>query len=114
MTCKWPSGACAYYEQEALKPDHAGRVWMHCEQGLSMTSASMARFMMFCLRHNVEIGSVHPFNPKFERCLVIASVRIKPDQIAEFEVSTGGKLRKPPKIHLNSASPSEVSSEGAE
>ena len=66
-----------------------------------MTKASMARFMMFCLQNSVEIGDVWAFNPKFRGCSVIASVRIKPDQIEAFERETGGKLRTPPRIVLN-------------
>lgn len=34
--CKWPEGTCACYARKAVKPDYAGRVWMHCEEGLSM------------------------------------------------------------------------------
>ncbi len=101
--CKWPSGACACAVAEAVRKDPGGRVWMHCEEGLSMTKASMSRFMMFCLRNSVEIGSVHALNPKYERCSVMAAVRIRPDQFEAFERETGGKLRKPPKITLNSA-----------
>lgn len=101
--CSWPSGTCACAVAENEREDYAGRVWMHCEEGLSMTKASMARFMMFCLRNSVEIGSVHAFNPKYDRCSVGAAIRIRPDQIETFEFETGGKLRKPPKIQLNNA-----------
>jgi hypothetical protein len=102
MTCQWPEGICKCWEREQSKPDLHGRVWMHCEEGLGLTKASMARFMVFCLKKNVEIGSVHAFNPRYDRSLVLASVRIKPDQIEAFERETGGKLRRPPKINLNS------------
>jgi hypothetical protein len=76
---------------------------MHCEEGLSMTKASMARFVMFCLSNNVEIGTIHPFNYRYQRCQVTASVRIHPDLFSAFEKATGGKLRKPPRISLNSS-----------
>tara|TARA_R100000951_G_scaffold16512_1_gene13001 strand:+ start:12735 stop:13010 length:276 start_codon:yes stop_codon:yes gene_type:complete len=79
---------------------------MHCEEGLSMTKTSMSRFVVFCLRNRIEIGTIHPFNPDYERCQVSASVRLKPEQFAAFEAETGGKLRKPPRISLNSSSPS--------
>ena len=104
--CKWPESTGACYAQEAVKPDYAGRVWMHCEEGLSMTKASMSRFVMFCLRNRVEIGDIHPFNPNYDRCQVSASVRLKPEQFSAFEAETGGKLREPPRISLNSSSPS--------
>lgn len=81
--------------------DVYGRVWRHCEEGLSMTKASMARFMMFCLKNNVEIGSVHAFNANYHGCQVMAAIRIKPEQIAAFEADTGGKLRRPPRLVLN-------------
>ena len=86
---------------EPREVDYAGRVWMHCEEGLSLSKASMSRFMMYCLTHNVEIGSVHPFNANYKNSLVIASVRLRPNQFQEFEKETGGKLRHPAKIHLN-------------
>lgn len=109
--CKWPEGTCACYAKEAVKPDYAGRVWMHCEEGLSMTKASMSRFVMFCLRSNVEIGSIHAVNPNYDRCLVMAAVRLKPEQFEAFEVETGGKLRNPPRISLNSSTPAGTLSE---
>lgn len=101
--CSWPSGTCACWEAAQAKPDdHAGRVWMHCDEGLSYSKASLSRFMMFCLGNNVEIGSVHAFNAKFPRSQVSAAVRLRPDQFAAFERETGGKLRQPPRINLNS------------
>ena len=106
--CKWPEGTCACYAQEAVKPDYAGRVWMHCEEGLSMTKASMSRFVMFCLRNRIEIGSIYPLNPNYERCQVSVSIRLKPEQFAAFEAETGGKLREPPRISLNSSSPADT------
>jgi len=81
--------------------DFQGRVWRHCEEGLSMSKASMARFMMFVLKNDIEIGDVYAFNPGFERCQVLASIRIRPDQIEAFERETGGKLRRPPRVVLN-------------
>jgi hypothetical protein len=81
---------------------------MHCEEGLSMTKASMSRFVMFCLRNRIEIGTIHPFDPNYERSQVSASVRLKPEQFTAFEAETGGKLRAPPRISLNSSSPSDT------
>ena len=87
-------------EQKDPKGVH-GRVWMHCETGLTYSKASMYRFMMFCLGNNVEIGSVSAFNPKHRNCQVMAAVRIKPEDIDAFEVETGGKLKAPPKMVLS-------------
>lgn len=81
--------------------DHYGRVWRHCEQGLTMTKASMARFMMFCLSNNVQIGDVYAFNANYKGSQVLASIRLKPEQIEAFEAETGGKLRRPPRLVLN-------------
>ncbi len=100
--CKWPEGTCACYAQEAVKPDYAGRIWMHCEEGLNLSKSSMTRFVMFCLTNNVEIGSLHPFNSNFPRS------QVKPDQFPAFENETGGKLRPPPRISLNSSSPDNI------
>ena len=99
--CTWPSGTCKCWEAEQSKPDPHGRVWMHCEEGLSYSKASLARFMVFCLGNNVEIGGVHAFNPRFPRSQVSAAVRLKPSQFAAFERETGGKLRNPPRIVLS-------------
>lgn len=99
-SCGKETHYCACPEPGTEK-DMYGRVWRHCEEGLSMTNASMARFMMFCLRNSVEIGDVYAFNPKHERCLVICSIRIRPEQIPAFESETGGRLRRPPRIVLN-------------
>ena len=100
--CTWPSGTCACYLERIEKPhDHAGRVWMHCEDGLSFTKASMARFMMFCLGNNVEIVDVSAFNPKFSGSQVTAAIRLRPDQFEAFETATRGKLREPPTLSLN-------------
>lgn len=100
--CTWPLGACSVYEMEQ-KPDHYGRVWMHCEEGLSYSKASMGRFVVFCLGNNVKIGEVHAFNPRHKNCQVSAVVRLDPSQFSSFEAETGGKLREPPKIILNSS-----------
>ena len=81
--------------------DIYGRVWMHCESGLALTKASMARFMMFVLKNKVEIGTIYAFNPRYERSLVLASVRLKPEQFEAFERETGGMLREPIQVQLN-------------
>lgn len=83
------------------KPDRTGRVWMHCEEGLSMSKASAGRFMYFCLVNQVEVGDVYAFDPSYRGSQVVASVRLRPDQFEAFERKTGGKLRKPPKVKLN-------------
>lgn len=99
--CKWPNGTCVCYAKEQNKPDPFGRVWMHCETGLSYSKASLARFMMFCLGNNVEIGSVDAFNPRYKRCQVSAAICLKPEQFAAFEEATGGKLREPSVLKLS-------------
>lgn len=99
--CSWPNGYCQCWAAEQSKPDPFGRVWMHCEEGLSMSKASLARFMVFCLTNRVEMGSVSAFQPSYSRSSVLASVRLKPEQFADFERETGGKLRKPPRVKLN-------------
>lgn len=103
--CRWPEGACACYSAKVDKPDPQGRVWMHCEDGLSMSKASMTRFIMFCLTNSVEIGSIHPFNYRYKNSQVSAAIRIHPDLFQAFETETRGKLRRPPRISLNSSSP---------
>lgn len=104
MACKWPQGTCACYAENAQKADYAGRVWMHCEEGLSLSKASMTRFVMFCLTNNIEIGDIHPFDCRYPNSQVSASIRLKPDQFEDFERETKGKLQKPPRISLNSSS----------
>ena len=99
--CRWPEGTCLCWAEKESNPDPFGRVWMHCEEGLTYSKASMARFMMFCLGNNVEIGSVDAFNANYRGCQVLAAVRLKPEQFESFEKETGGKLRKPPKVNLN-------------
>lgn len=101
MACNWPEGTCACYLKTSAESDPYGREWMHCEQGLTMTKASMARFMMFCLQHSVEIGSVSAFRPDIRGASVYASIRIHPDIISDFETATGGKLKRPPVIKLS-------------
>jgi hypothetical protein len=83
------------------EPDIYGRVWMHCESGLALNKASMSRFIMYVLTNKIEIGQIYAFNPNFKNSLVIASIRIRPDQIEAFERETKGKLRQPPEVHLN-------------
>lgn len=75
--------------------DYLDREWMVCESGLSLTKASMARFVVYCLTHRVLIGDIYPFNPEYKRSLVMATVRLRPDQFEEFERETGGKLTQP-------------------
>lgn len=99
-SCKWPDGACACHVAQENKGDVYGRVWMHCEEGLNFSKASMTRFVMFCLGNNVEIGDLYPFDAKFPRCQVSASVRLRKDQFAKFESETGGKLRLPARTVL--------------
>lgn len=75
---------------------------MHCEEGLSQTKASMARFMMFVLSNRVELGSVSASGGgRYHGATVEAAVLLKPELIEAFERETGGKLRKPPRVHLN-------------
>lgn len=99
--CTWPEGYCQCWAAEQSKPDPFGRVWMHCESGLNMSNASLARLLKFCLANNVKIGSIDAFQPKYSRSAVCASVRLRPEQFEAFERDTGGKLREPPKIKLN-------------
>ena len=87
--------------EPGTEKDMYGRVWRHCEDGLSLTKASMSRLMMFVLKNKIEIGEIYAFNPKYPRCQVLGSFRLREDQIEEFEKETGGKLRKPPKLVLN-------------
>lgn len=101
MACKWPEGVCACYEKHHMEEDPWGRVWMHCDSGLNLSKASMARFMMFCLTNKVEFGAISAFAPEYPRCQVSAAIRIHPSLISAFEKETGGKLRKPPHIKLN-------------
>lgn len=100
MTCSWPNGTCASYGKHHMAEDPWGRVWMHCEEGLTMTKASMARFMMFCLANKVEFGSIDAFAPDYPGCQVSAAIRIHPSLIKDFERETKAKLRKPPRLVL--------------
>lgn len=84
-----------------MTPDVYGRIPMVCESGLAMTKASMTRFIMHVLKHNIELLSLHPFNANYHGCHVSAAVRIKPEQIAAFEAETGGKLKEPATLNLN-------------
>ena len=84
------------------EPDVYGRVWRHCESGLMLTKTSMTRFIMFVLENHIEIGTLYAFDPTFHRSLVVASLRLRPDQFGAFERETGGKLRLPRTIKLNS------------
>ena len=99
--CTWPSGHCQHWAEWQCKPDPFGREWMHCESGLTMSKASLARFMTYCLQNHVEIGQIDALQPHYARSLVMASIRLHPDQFAAFERETGGKLRKPPVVNLN-------------
>lgn len=83
-----------------MDKNYKGRVWMHCESGLKLNKASMARFMMYVLKNDVEIGDIYAFNRNHSNSEVICSVRLREDQFMEFEQQTGGKLRYPPKIIL--------------
>ena len=83
------------------EPDIYGRVWMHCESGLTLTKASLSRFMLFILKNKIELGQIYAFNPKYSNSLVLASIRIRPDQIEAFERETKAKLRHPPEVNLN-------------
>lgn len=94
-SCTWPNGHCLHWAESQSKPDPFGRVWMHCEQGLSMSNASLARFLSFCLKNNVKIGDMHALNPRYPRSHVTASVLLKPSQFEAFEKETGGKLSQP-------------------
>ena len=93
-----------YLQQLSDPPPPPARddpVWMHCEQGLSFTKASVTRLMMHVLRNRIEIGDLYAFNPRYPGCNVIGSFKLRPSQFSAFEQETGGKLRLPPKIKLN-------------
>lgn len=106
--CRWPEGVCACYSENVQKPDPHGRVWMHCEEGLSLSKASMARFVMHCLVNNIEIGQIHPFNYRYPRSQVSASVRLRPEQFEAFEHETKGRLHHPPRVSLNASSAEDL------
>ena len=109
--CNWPeSGPCSCYMANVDKPDPYGRIWMHCEEGLCLSKASMSRFIMFCLLNNVDIGSIYPFDYRHRNSQVSATVKLKPEQFEAFEVETHGELRKPPRISLNSSNASTIES----
>lgn len=101
MSCEWPVSACECWLLAQEKGDHYGRIWMHCDEGLSYSKVSMTRFVMFCLGNNIEIGDLYAFNPKFPMCQVSAAVKLRPDQFDAFEKETKGKLRKPPVVSFN-------------
>lgn len=84
-----------------MTPDYKGRIPMVCESGLSLTKASMTRFIMHVLMNDIKLHDLHPMNRHYHGSHVGASVRIRPDQIAAFEAETGGKLREPATICLN-------------
>lgn len=104
MTCKWPQGTCASYMKHHMEEDPFGRIWMHCDSGLTYTKASLSRFMIFCLGNNVEFGRIAAFAPEYRGCQVSAVIRIHPSLVSAFEEQTGGKLKWPPKLKLNSTS----------
>lgn len=89
-------------EKDYPEKDYLGRVWMHCDSGLSLTKASMARFMIYCLKNNILIGDIYALNPKYERSLVCAAVCLRPEHIEEFTRETGGVLTEPAVFKLNS------------
>lgn len=99
--CLWPNGTCQVYIKHTTKPDPWGRVWMHCEEGLNMSKASLSRLMTFVLQNNIELGSISASQPRYSRSAVYCAVRLKPEQFEAFERETGGKLREPPKVNLN-------------
>ena len=82
------------------EPDIYGRVWMHCESGLNLTKACMARFMVYVLKNRIEIGQIYAFDPRYDRTLVCVSLRLRPDQFEDFERATGGKLKPPTQVKL--------------
>jgi len=84
-----------------MTPDIYGRIPMVCESGLTMSKVSMARLMMHILQNDIELLEIYTFNNRYPRCQVIASFRIKPEQITEFEEVTKGKLKPPATIQLN-------------
>lgn len=81
--------------------DYKGRMWMHCESGLTLTKASMSRMIMFCLTNDVEIGDIYAMSPDYPRSQVLVSVFIHPTKVGAFEDETGGKLRLPPIMKVN-------------
>lgn len=99
--CNWPSGTCQCWIDEQMKPDHYGRIWMHCESGLKLTKTSLAGFTLYCLSNNILIGELSAFNANYKGSLVLATVKIREEQIEGFTRETGGILTLPPKICLN-------------
>ena len=102
--CTWPGGHCQCAAKKAeadASPDRQGRVWMHCDSGLTLTKASMGRLMVYCLSNRVEFGDIWPVSPAYPRSQVCIALRLRPDQFEDFEKETGGKLQKPPRISLN-------------
>lgn len=84
--CNWPEGNCKCWEKEQSKPDPYGREWMHCEEGLNFSKASMSRFIMFCLANNVEIGDFIP--------LIVTILAVKSQQPFVFIQAYLKRLKK--------------------
>ena len=99
--CLWPNGTCKCYLENETKPDLYGRVWMHCDEGLNFSKASMSRFIMFCLANNVKIGDIFVMNNKYPQSAVSVSIRLKESQFEDFTAETKGILKRPPEISLN-------------
>ena len=96
-----------YYDKE---PDIHGRVWMQTlDYGdapgilkkLNLSKKRLGDFCYWALKYDAEIGSLYCLNSGFERAWVGASIRIRPDRIADFENNSGIGLRIPPKIKLS-------------
>ena len=104
MACNWPEGACACYlkkQEEQETGDIFGKVWYHCEKGITLTKSSLGRFFYYCGKNQIDIGDVWFCSPKYDRSQVCVSIKMKPEQKEPMETELKIKLHDPPVLSLN-------------
>lgn len=90
---------------EPLHLKQAGGRWFHSDDHASpnMTKAQLGLFFHEVLKEGGHIGSVWPFNHRYNFSAVYVTVFMTEDMKAAIESRTRFRFRNPPKITLNSA-----------
>jgi hypothetical protein len=94
-------------ERPTLKA--AGARWWHADDYSSPTlsKASLGEFFFHVLSVDAQVGEVWPFNHRYPRSTVLATIFATDEQKAKIEAATRYRFKEPPKAKLNSLRPME-------
>lgn len=87
---------------ENVKLKQKGAKWWHTEDHASpnLTKTSLGLFFYHVLKVGAQIGSIWPFNPKYDKSSVFITVFMTDEMMIKLENETKFRFKPPPKVHV--------------